>query len=96
MIGKDEAVALFVHSVDGMLLTRPDGSILAANLAACTIFGFSEDELIALGRSGVVDTGDPRVGVLVAQRKAQQGHQSVALFYWSRHGRPRIKNDTDR
>ena len=78
MIGKEAAAALFLHSVDGMLLTRPDGSILAANPAACAIFGFSEDELIALGRLGVVDRGDPRFGAMVAHRKAT-GHASGGL-----------------
>jgi len=40
--------ALFEHSIDGILLTIPDGQILAANPAACALLGRTESEL-ALG-----------------------------------------------
>ena len=59
---------LFENSLDGVLQTRPDGSILSANPAACSIFGLDEAALRALGRNGRVDLADPRVAVLMAQR----------------------------
>ncbi len=59
---------LFENSLDGVLQTRPDGSILSANPAACSIFGMDEAALRARGRNGLVDPADPRVAVLLAQR----------------------------
>ena len=59
---------LFDNSLEGVLQTRPDGSVLSANPAACSIFGLDEAALRARGRSGLVDPGDPRVAVLMAQR----------------------------
>ena len=59
---------LFENSLDGVLQTRPDGSILSANPAACSIFGLDEAALRARGRNGLVDPADPRVAVLLAQR----------------------------
>ncbi len=46
--------ALFEHTPDGVLLSRPDGTVLRANSAACRMLGRSEDEIIALGRQGLV------------------------------------------
>ncbi|MEW6185417.1 MAG: PAS domain S-box protein [Thermodesulfobacteriota bacterium] len=46
-------------SMDGVLLTAPDGGIINANPAACAILGYAEEEIRKLGRNGVVDTSDP-------------------------------------
>jgi PAS domain S-box-containing protein len=59
---------LFVNSLDAVLLTAPDGSILAANDAACQILGRSEAEICQIGRGGVVDTSDPRLAAALAER----------------------------
>jgi PAS domain S-box-containing protein len=59
---------LFENSLDAILLTVPDGRILKANPAACTIFGRTEEELIQLGRSGVIDTTDPRLPGALEER----------------------------
>ncbi|MEO8008798.1 MAG: PAS domain S-box protein, partial [Betaproteobacteria bacterium] len=40
--------ALFEHSIDAVLLLRPDGCILAANAQACRMLGYTEGELTAL------------------------------------------------
>jgi len=61
----------FENSMDGILLTSPDGKILSANQAACTMFGYTENELIDLGRSGIVDTTDPNLSFLLAERIAK-------------------------
>ena len=53
--------SVFNHSFDGILLTSPDGRILAANPAACRMFGRSEEELCRLGRTGVMNINDPRL-----------------------------------
>ena len=59
---------LFEQSLDGILLTRPDGTIMQANPAACSMFGKTEQELIAGGSAGIVDATDPRVAVALEER----------------------------
>lgn len=59
---------LFEHSMDAALRTRPDGSILAANAAACELFRASEAQIRSLGRAGLVDPEDPRLAPLLAER----------------------------
>jgi diguanylate cyclase (GGDEF)-like protein/PAS domain S-box-containing protein len=59
---------LFASSLDGVFLTTPEGGILAANPAACQMFGYSEDELKNLGRAGILDAGDPRLADFLERR----------------------------
>ena len=66
---EDRYHSLFAASLDAVLLTVPDGRILAANAAACRMFGRSEEELIRLGRSGVVDVSDPRLPPALEERE---------------------------
>ena len=61
--------ALFENSVAGVLLTQPNGNILAANPTACLIFGRSEEEICRVGRSGVVDLADPRLQKALEERQ---------------------------
>ncbi|TXC66495.1 PAS domain S-box protein [Piscinibacter aquaticus] len=60
---------LFENSMDAVLRTRPDGVILAANAAACALFGADEAEIRRLGRAGLTDLGDPRLQQLLAERE---------------------------
>lgn len=62
---------LFEHSLDAILLTRPDGSIIKANPAACTMLGRSEDELRLAGRELIVDMNDPRLRPALAERELE-------------------------
>ncbi|MGD1000306.1 MAG: PAS domain S-box protein [Candidatus Brocadiia bacterium] len=55
-------------SMDAVLLTAQDGRILAANEAACRMFGRSEQELMQVGQSGVVDGLDPRMATALEER----------------------------
>ena len=59
---------LLDNSLDGILLTSPDGRILAANHAACDILGMSEEEICRKGRAGILDTDDPRLEPLLQER----------------------------
>ena len=61
--------SLFDNSADGILLTIPDGQVLTANKAACEIFGMTEDEICAAGRTGLVDMTDPNLPVLLQERR---------------------------
>lgn len=61
--------SIFDNSMDAILLTIPDGAILSANAAACKMFGRTEEDMLQLGRSGLVDFNDPRLPALLEERK---------------------------
>lgn len=71
---------IFQHTLDAVLLTRPDGSILSANPAACRLFGRTEDELKLIGRGGVVDGNDPRLAAALEERD-RNGSARVELTF---------------
>ncbi|MFN8596697.1 MAG: PAS domain S-box protein [Anaerolineae bacterium] len=60
---------LFDNSLDGILLTTPDGGIEAANAAACQMFGRSEADICRTGRNGIVDLSDPRLPSALEERR---------------------------
>jgi PAS domain S-box-containing protein len=60
---------LLENALDAVFLTRPDGTILYANPAACGLFGYTIDEFRLLGRSAVVDPSDPRLAEALEQRR---------------------------
>ncbi len=60
--------SLFENSPDAVLLTYPEGSIIAANPAACAMLGYSEQELIERGRFGILDANDPRLAAALEER----------------------------
>ena len=60
--------SLFKNSVDGMLLAASDGTIFAANPAACRMLGRTQEELCAVGRDGVIDPADPKLQAALAER----------------------------
>ncbi len=76
---------LFANSIDGVLLTRPDGSVLAANPAACAMLGLSEADLWAPGASGLVDASDPRLLPLLQERE-RSGRARGELRMWRGNG----------
>jgi PAS domain S-box-containing protein len=56
------------NSMDAILLTSPDGTILSANQAACIMFQRSEEEIFQTGGNGLMDLNDPRLPVLIEER----------------------------
>ena len=61
--------AIFENSHDAILLTRPaDGAILAANPAACTLFGYSQQELLSRRRDDLLDPADTRLSEAWVER----------------------------
>ncbi len=70
---------------DAVLLTQPDGTILSANPAACRLFDRTEEEIRRGGRSGLVDTTDSRLPVLLA-RRAETGRVRGELTFLRRDG----------
>jgi PAS domain S-box-containing protein len=59
---------IFEHSIDAVMLTRTDGTVLAANPEACRIFRMGEAEICRAGRAGLVDSEDPRMLPLLDER----------------------------
>ncbi len=60
--------SLFDHSIDGVLLASPDGSILAANPEACRTFGRTEEEILKVGMEALVDIAAPGTQALFDER----------------------------
>lgn len=58
----------FENSMDAMLLTENNGLIISANAAACTLFGYTEDEITKLNKSQITDMTDPRFALLGSTR----------------------------
>ncbi|MCF7802609.1 MAG: PAS domain S-box protein [Candidatus Marinimicrobia bacterium] len=79
--------AFFEHSMDAILLTAPDGTILEANPAACAMFERTEEEIIRAGRAGLVDSSDPRLAEMLEERK-KTGKTSGELTMFRRDGTP--------
>jgi diguanylate cyclase (GGDEF)-like protein/PAS domain S-box-containing protein len=53
--------ALYENSHDAIFLTRPkDGAILAVNPPACSLFDYSEQELLSMHRDDLLDLTDTR------------------------------------
>jgi PAS domain S-box-containing protein len=61
---------LFANSLDAVMHTLPGGRVLAANPAACALFGCSEAALQAAEPSSWIDLHDPRVAVLSRSRRS--------------------------
>jgi len=60
---------LFENSMDGILLTSPDGRILDANPGACAILRRTQEQILASRREDLVDASDPALARLVEERK---------------------------
>ncbi len=59
---------VFETSSEAAIFAWPDGRIESANAEALRLFGYTLDEVCALGRSGVMDINDPRLGPALEQR----------------------------
>ncbi len=67
--------SLFQNSVDALLLTQSDGTVLAANPAACQMFGMTEAELKDAGREGII-VKDKKLAAALKERERMG--QSIA------------------
>jgi PAS domain S-box-containing protein len=76
---------LFEQSLDGILLSAPDGTILSANPSACRMLGYTEDEIRKLGREGIADPADPALAELIECRR-RTGHAIGELTLIHRNG----------
>jgi diguanylate cyclase (GGDEF)-like protein/PAS domain S-box-containing protein len=60
-ISERKYYSIFNHSIDSILLTKSDGSIIDVNPAACEMFGRTIDEIQSIGVRGLVDVKDHRL-----------------------------------
>ncbi|MDZ7772189.1 MAG: PAS domain S-box protein [Balneolaceae bacterium] len=73
------------NSLDGIMLSRPDGRILRANKAACSILDMTEEEIIQKGREGIVHKDEMFEKAL--QKRKKTGSYSGELTFLHRSGR---------
>jgi diguanylate cyclase (GGDEF)-like protein/PAS domain S-box-containing protein len=77
--------AAFEHCNDALFLTGLDGRILSANVAACQLFGYTQDELLARNIGDLLDNKDPDLVAALAQRAAA-GEGTSELAFARRSG----------
>lgn len=77
---------MFETSREAIIFAWPDGRIETANAAALVLFGYSQDEFGALGRTGVMDVTDPALKPALEQR-ARNGSFSGELRCIRKDGR---------
>lgn len=84
---EDRFRALFENTMDAIMVTDPSGGgrVLAANPAACRMFGYSLEEFLELDRDSIIETDDPNFAALVKQRE-ERGHASSQLTYRRKDG----------
>jgi PAS domain S-box-containing protein len=76
---------LFEKSLDAVLLTNPNGSIYAANPAACKMFDYTEDELYNSGRQAVVDESDKNF-IYALKEREKKGEYRTELTFIRKNG----------
>ncbi len=76
---------LFENSMDGILLTLPDGQITAANPAVCAMFGMTAEEICGLGCEGLVAPSETRL-LSILERRSTFGHTTYDLVYRRKDG----------
>lgn len=77
-LGLESYRALYEHSPDGVFFTVPDGTILAANPAACDMLQMTEGEIRSAGRQGLADPDDDRWAALLRERERSGNVRGVA------------------
>ncbi|MEI6042896.1 MAG: PAS domain S-box protein [Chloroflexota bacterium] len=70
--------SIFEYSLDGQMLSTPEGRILDANPAATRILGYSRAEILALGRNKIMDLTDPRLAQFL-EKRSREGYAIADL-----------------
>ncbi len=66
--GEKKYRLIYESSLNGILISRPDGSIVSANRTAQFILGRTEEEIISVGGEGIADLSDPRMQSAIQER----------------------------
>ena len=75
---------LFENFFDGVMLTVPDGTILDANPAMCRMLGMSKEEIIKVGRDGVIVRDEKLVSAL--KEREQKGTVKAEITFKRKDG----------
>ncbi len=75
---------LVENSFDGVMLTKPDGAILAANPQACYMLGMTEEEIKNAGREGIIVTDEKLVAAL--KERKEKGRARAELTFKRKDG----------
>jgi PAS domain S-box-containing protein len=78
---------LYETNLDAVLQTAIGGAVVAANPAACAMFGCDEETIKLLGRTGLVSATDPRFDELIA-RRGVDGHATGVVAMMRADGTP--------
>ncbi len=62
--------SLFENSIDAILLTSPSGQIHYVNPATCAMFQWTEEELYAIVRQGIIDASDHSLYTIINERES--------------------------
>ncbi|MTK63127.1 MAG: PAS domain S-box protein, partial [Methanobacterium sp.] len=76
---------IFESSPDAVIITQSDGSISYANSAAEKLFGYTQEEICELGRSGLVDITDPNLNRMLVERE-KTGKYNGELIHIKKDG----------
>lgn len=68
------------NSGEAILISEPQGRIIAANPAACRLFQRSAAQICAVGRAGLVDPTDPRLAAALAEREKNGAFEGELRF----------------
>lgn len=72
--------SVYENCFDAILLTSPSGQVLAANPAACRMFGRTEAEVCTAGRAGLMDLSDPMLEIALEIRRKTGEFSGVLRF----------------
>lgn len=61
--------SLFEHSIDGILLTQPGGTVKSANPAICEMLGYTREEILQQKRRDIFDFNDPQFSKILETRE---------------------------
>lgn len=71
---------VYEHTSAVVFVTSPDGRIHAANPAACSLLGLTEEEICRRGRAAVVDAAATRLDRIVADRARDGFARAIVTF----------------
>ena len=72
--------SFYENSMDGILLTVPNGEVLSANPAACEIFQMTEEEICKAGIIGLMDHFDSNGALDITGKRLNVGAKSERTF----------------
>jgi PAS domain S-box-containing protein len=77
--------SLFDNSIDGVLITQPAGEIISGNPAICRLLGYTEEEIVKLKRSDLLDIESIPVRQMLEERN-KHGIFLGEILIKHRHG----------